>query len=216
MGTSPKGAGHSSCFLRRIRSSNNYLYKPQTSAAALPRSSESCRIVPKRRTELSIEDELLSLARERERASEAALATMWIEHPGKLRRQLRSDLARQVDLGRLKHSDDKVVQLSPPIDNRQELVCPSVQFRSDSELNFQIDLEERQEGWLVKRFKFHLHLPGRRVLMVRIHLNERVGHDPVTVPRCHFHIDDSSAHIPFPIISPRLMVALAPWPDTNS
>jgi hypothetical protein len=157
---------------------------------------------------LSIEDELLSLARERERASEAALASMLIEHPAKLRRQLRSDLARQVDLGRLKHSDDKVVQLSPPMENRQGLMCPLVQFVSAAELDFQIDLEERQEGWLVKRFKFHLHLTGRRVQMVRIHLNERAGHDPVMVPRCHFHIDDSGAHIPFPIMSPRLMVHL--------
>ncbi len=157
---------------------------------------------------MSLEDDLLSLARERESASEVALATMWIEHPSRLRLQLRSDLARQTDLGRLQRSDDKVVHLSPSINSRQELVCPSVEFRSDSELNFNIDLEERQAGWLVKRFKFHLRLPGRSVPMLRIHLNERAWHDPLTVPRCHFHIGDSRAHIPFPIMSPRLMVHL--------
>lgn len=157
---------------------------------------------------MSLEGDLLSLARERDGATEAALAKMWIEHPSKLRVQLRSDLARQVDLGRLKHSDDRVVHLSPPVNSRQELVCPSVEFGSGSTLDFTIDLEERQKGWLVKRFKFHLHLLGRRVPMVRIHLNESAWHDPVTVPRCHFHIGDSLAHIPFPVMNPRLMVHL--------
>ena len=157
---------------------------------------------------MSLEDELLSMARERESATEANVASMWLEHPSKLRRQLRSDLARQVDLKRLKRSDERSVNLDPPQANLQQLVCPAVEFWSDSKLNFKIELEELQQGWLVKRFQFHLHLSGRSIQMVRIHLNENVGHDPLTVPRCHFHIGNSKAHIPFPIMSPRLMVHL--------
>jgi hypothetical protein len=155
-----------------------------------------------------VSQELVSMARERESASDASLASMWLDHPSKLRLQLRSDLARQVDLGRLKHSDDRVVNLNPPANGLQELVCAAVEFRSDSKLNFKIELEDLQQGWLVRRFQFHLHIFGRSIKMVRIHLNHKVGHDPVRVPRCHFHIGDSKAHIPFPIMSPRLMVHL--------
>lgn len=148
------------------------------------------------------------MARERERASEEILTAMRLDHPGLLRRQLRKDLADQVDHGRLKHSDDNVVTLGPPTNNSQELLCPGVEFTSDSRLDFKLDLEQRQQGWFLRRYRFHLHLPGRRIPMVRIHLNEQVGHDPVRIPRCHFHIGDSQAHIPFPIMSPRLMVNL--------
>ena len=69
-------------------------------------------------------------------------------------------------------------------------------------------MEQEQGGWLVKRFKFHLHLARRSINMVRIHLNQEGGHDPLNVPRCHFHIGDSKAHIPFPIMSPRLTLHL--------
>jgi hypothetical protein len=157
---------------------------------------------------LSLEDELLSMALERENASEASVARMLLDHPGKLRLQLRSDLARQVDLKRLKRSADQIVRLSPPTNNFQELVCPAVEFWSGSILDFRIELESLQQGWLVKRFQFHLRLSSRSLKTFRIHLNEKVGHDPVKVPRCHFHIGDSKAHIPFPIMSPRLMVHL--------
>lgn len=157
---------------------------------------------------MSLEDELLSMARERESASEANLAKMWLGHPGTLRRQIRSDLARQVDLNRLKSLDDGVVHLNAPTGDVQDLVCTEVEFCSDSKLSFNVELERLQQGWLVKRFKFHLLLPGRSIQMIRIRLNEKSGHDPVTVPRCHFHIGDSKAHIPFPVMSPRLMVHL--------
>jgi hypothetical protein len=131
---------------------------------------------------------------------------MWFDHPGTLRRQLRSDLARQADMNRLKHSDERVVHLNSVDKTVQELVCPGVAFSSDSSLNFKLELEAEQRGWLIKRFKFSLHLVGRNIKMVRIHLNDRIGHDPVRIPRCHLHIDDSVAHIPFPIMNPRLMV----------
>jgi hypothetical protein len=85
---------------------------------------------------LSLEDELLSMARDRESVLEANVASMWLEHPSKLRRQLRNDLTRQVDLRRLKRSEDRVVNLSPPTDGLQEVVWPVVEFWSDSKLNF--------------------------------------------------------------------------------
>jgi hypothetical protein len=152
------------------------------------------------------EDELLSMAREREKISESNLESMWFDHPSKL--QLRSDLFRQVDLDRLKRLDDRAVTLNPPEKGLQEIVCSGAEFRSDSKLSFKIELEKQQQGWIVKRFQFHLHLSGRGIKMVRIHLNHKVSHDPLRVPRCHFHIDDSEAHIPFPVMRPRLMVHL--------
>src|SRR5258707_15537168 len=148
------------------------------------------------------------MARERESASESILATMWLEHPSKLLRQLRNDLALQVDRNRLKRTDDDVVSLGQSEKGLPELTCTAAEFRSDSRLNFKLELEKQQKGWLFKRFQFSLYLAGRNIKMVRIHLNERVSHDPVKVPLCHFHIGDSEAHIPFPIMSPRLMVHL--------
>src|SRR2546428_2478643 len=113
------------------------------------------------------------MARERETVSEANVANMWLEHPGKLRLQLRSDLARQVDLKKLKRSDDGVINLHPGTNSLQELVCPGVEFWSDSKLNFKVELEALQQGWIVKRFQFHLHLAlTRSIQMVRIHLNQ--------------------------------------------
>jgi hypothetical protein len=44
--------------------------------------------------------------------------------------------------------------------------------------------------------------------MVRIHLNPATLHDPLRVPRCHLHVGDSQAHIPFPIMNPRLILSL--------
>lgn len=101
---------------------------------------------------MSAEDELLSIARQRESASEADLAGMWLDHPGTLRRQLRNDLARQVDLGRLKGLDDEIVRLNQLGNELQELVCPAVDFRSDSKLDFKIELEELQQGFRARRF----------------------------------------------------------------
>jgi len=132
---------------------------------------------------------------------------MLVDHPGTLRLQLRHYLAEQANNGRLKQTYN-VPRLDTHEGGLQELVCEDVEFRSDSRLNFNVEMEREQTGWLVKRFKFHLHLARRRINMVRIHLNQEVGHDPLNVPRCHFHIGDSKAHIPFPIMSPRLMLHL--------
>jgi hypothetical protein len=44
--------------------------------------------------------------------------------------------------------------------------------------------------------------------MVRSHLNEISSHDPLAIPRCHMHIADSEAHVPFPVMNPRLILYL--------
>lgn len=157
---------------------------------------------------MSWEDELIALAHDRENASEAILAQMMVDHPGRLRLQLRHYLAEQANRGNLKRTYEYCPRLETHEGGLQELVCEEVEFRSDSSLKFNVQMEQVQAGWLVKRFRYHLHLPGRSISMVRIHLNQEVGHDPLNVPRCHFHIGDSRAHIPFPIMSPRLMLHL--------
>src|SRR5207248_9864326 len=35
------------------------------------------------------------------------------------------------------------------------------------------------------------------------------GADPLAVPRCHMHIGDSKAPVPFPLMDPRLILHLA-------
>jgi len=59
-----------------------------------------------------------------------------------------------------------------------------------------------QRGWSIQRFRFGLRFAGRSIKMIRIHLNGAGSHDPLKVPRCHFHIGASGAHIPFPIMVP--------------
>lgn len=61
----------------------------------------------------------------------------------------------------------------------------------------------------MREFEFHIYLPDtRRVKMVRIHLNATASHDPLKVARCHMHIDDGDAHVPFPVLNPRLILHL--------
>jgi hypothetical protein len=156
---------------------------------------------------LSLEDDLLALARDRENASESNLSLMMVDHPDKLRRHLRHYLAEQTNHGRLKQTYE-VPRLDALEGGLQELVCEGIEFWSDCKLSFNIQMEQEQGGWFVGRFRFHLHLVRRNINMVRIHLNQECGHDPLNVPRCHFHIGDSKAHIPFPLMSPRLMLHL--------
>jgi hypothetical protein len=157
---------------------------------------------------LNVEDELLLLAREREDATQAALHGMPFE-PDYLRRQLREYLSRQVRHARMKRTDDRIPRLAAVPGGLNELTCPGAEFADGGRLLFDIQLEESQRGWLVKRFRFHLHLPpSRNIKMVRIHLNPETWHDPVRIPRCHLHVGDSSAHIPFPIMNPRLILSL--------
>jgi hypothetical protein len=67
---------------------------------------------------MSIEADLLRLARDREAATETAL----------VRRQLRGYLSRQVDLGRIQHTKEKVPRLMTLDDGVNQLTCPGVQF----------------------------------------------------------------------------------------
>jgi hypothetical protein len=158
---------------------------------------------------VSIENELLRLARAREANTEGALAEMLLEPPNQLLRHFRAYLTRQVDYGRRKSTDEKIVQLAAVQGGLNELVCPKAEFSSGARLEFKIQLEEEQHGWLVKRFQFHVHLPRTRSInMVRIHLNAEESHEPLVVPRCHMHIGKSKAHVPFPIMDPRLILHL--------
>jgi len=159
---------------------------------------------------LSAEEDLLHLARDRDNQMEAALSAMLIESPALLGRQLRQDLSRQIDSGRMKRTEDRVPQLATLEGGLNELKCPGADFVDGGRLLFDIQVEDSQRGWLVKRFRFHLHLPPSRTIgMVRIHLNPGPLHDPVRIPRCHLHVGDSEAHIPFPIMNPRLILSLA-------
>lgn len=154
------------------------------------------------------EDELTELAQERENVCQANFSQIMVDHPGNLRLQLRSYLAVQADYHRLKRTYDNRPRLDTHAEGLQELVCDEVEFQSDSRLDFKVEMRREGTGWLIQRFQFHLHLAGRSINMIRIHLNQDVGHDPLRVPRCHFHIGDSEAHIPFPLMSPRLMLHL--------
>jgi hypothetical protein len=157
---------------------------------------------------LSWEDELQRLARDREVAYESSLSRMIVDEPGMLRRQLRTYLGMQTDYRKLKRTYDDAPRLNTIEGGFQELVCEEIEFQTDSRLSFRILMEPNQTGWLVKRFEFDLYLARRSINMIRIHLNQEAGRDPLRVPRCHFHVGNSKAHIPFPIMSPRLMLPL--------
>lgn len=60
---------------------------------------------------MSIEGDLLRLARDRDVATEAAVNGMLLETPDSVRRQLRAYLSRQVDCGRIKRTNEKIPQL---------------------------------------------------------------------------------------------------------
>jgi hypothetical protein len=160
---------------------------------------------------VSGDGDLLRLARERDNQMEAALGAMYLESPAMLGRNLRNYLSRQVDRGRMKHTDEKIPRLLAGGNDEkglQKLVCNAWEFASDAGLSFEI-VGQEQRGWLIRRFEFHLRLPSSRTIrMVRIELNTQSSHDPLKVPRCHFHIGDSEAHIPFPIMDPRLILHL--------
>jgi hypothetical protein len=156
---------------------------------------------------LSLEDELNELAWDRERTYEAVRQGTIQQHPSKLLRQLRAYLAELADHGKLKRTYDLPRSVTRPGDVT-EVICDGVEFASDSLLSFSVLLESSQQGWLLTEFEFHLALQGRRVGHVRIHLTRTGAHDPLRVPRCHIHIDNSDPHIPFPIMNPRLTVHL--------
>jgi hypothetical protein len=157
---------------------------------------------------VSIEKELLNLAREHEGRTAATLEEMSLVAPHLLQRQLRAYLSRQVDCDRMKRAGENVPLLQQAGD-LSELICPKVKFTSDAHLEFKIQLETKQTGWQVTSLLFHVFLaPGRNINMVRIHLKPEAGHNPLEIPRCHMHIGRSRAHVPFPIMDPRLILHL--------
>ena len=157
---------------------------------------------------MSWEDDLQSLARDREEEYQSRISQMVLDHPGTLRRQLRHYLAEQANRGTLKKTYDNVPRLVTHDENVHELVCEGVEFWSDSRLSFEIKLERDQRGWLVRQFRFELLLTGRSINRFSVHLNAAAGYDPLKIPRCHFHVGNTEAHIPFPIMSPRLTLHL--------
>jgi hypothetical protein len=156
---------------------------------------------------VSIEGKLEQLAREREGRTDGALIEMLLEPPDVVRRELRDYLSRQVDHGRMKRTIERFPQLATIAGGLNELACPEAQFSSGARLQFNVQLEEKQRGWLVRRFRFHVFLPQTRsVNTVLIHLNAETGRHPLVVPRCHMHVGGSQAHVPFPVMDPRLIL----------
>jgi hypothetical protein len=155
-----------------------------------------------------MEDDLINLARMREAQSEAVLSKMLLESPSYLRRQLRHYISRQVDRGRMKRPDEGIPRLETFQGGLDQLSCERAEFYSGTWLSFKIELRQQQGGWALERFQFHVHLVERRIHMVRIHLNNQTLHDPLAVPRCHLHIGGSKAHVPFPVMNPRLILDL--------
>lgn len=157
---------------------------------------------------MSIEDELMPIARQREDAAVEDLAALVLEHPGHLGRQLRADLHELlVDRGKIRHTNEKIVQLQTVEGGLSELVCADLELSSGARLEFRIQLERNQRGWFLRQFRFDVHLPRQRhIRVVRIHLKPDTWHDPLAIPRCHLHVGASQAHVPFPIMSPRLIL----------
>lgn len=151
----------------------------------------------------------MALARERDDATEHALTGLLIEGPSRLLRDLRTYLSRQADQGRIRKTNEKIPRLETGAAGLNQLTCDELRFCSGARLDFKIHLETYQAGWAIKRFQFHIQLPhARSIRMVRVHLNIQGWHDPLSVPRCHLHIDNSQAHVPFPIMNPLLVLHL--------
>jgi hypothetical protein len=155
---------------------------------------------------VSWEDELLELARQRHRLGSDP-EQLKVDHPETLLRQIRHYLAEQSNRRRLKKSYDGP-RLTDHAREIKKIESDEIEFHSDSKLTFSIELHQDRYRWEVKHFEFNLHIPGRAVDRVRIDLNLNHDADPVRVPRCHFHIGDGDAHIPFPLMSLRLTLHL--------
>jgi hypothetical protein len=152
------------------------------------------------------------LAREREDAYENALATMDVNGSSQLR-DLRAYLGRLFDRKCIKEPVEKAVQLQQEKDGVNKLTCSSVKFVSESRLEFTIWMEPQPPGWRISEFEFNLILPRQRdITAVLVHLNAERGRDCLKVPRCHLQIGRAGkhgkAHIPFPVMSPLLMLHL--------
>ena len=103
---------------------------------------------------MSVENELLELARKRDAATQFTLDELSMDPPHLLLRQFRYYLGRQVDHDRLRDLEEKPIQLVTISDDLQELASKTLRFTSGSELEFRIRLHHKQGSWFVKQFQF--------------------------------------------------------------
>ena len=96
---------------------------------------------------MSVENNLLQLARQRESETNGALLAILVDRPDYLLRQIRAYLARQADLGRMKHTNERIIQLDTVQGGLNQLACPDIRFSSGTRVNFDIELEPSQTGW---------------------------------------------------------------------
>lgn len=159
---------------------------------------------------MSIEEDLRRLARERAEAYEAAVASLDLDHPAMVFRQMRAYLFELENRRRIKRFEAGKLHLRLTGDGIQELRCDPMELTSGSRFEFTVKMRQQQGICRLLEFEFHLDLPAARsVGMVRIHLNPERPRDPLQVPQCHLHIGcGERAHVPFPIMSPRLTLHL--------
>jgi hypothetical protein len=156
---------------------------------------------------LKPDEELAQLARLRDEATQAALDALSVD-ADRLFRQIRHYLKRQTDYGRFGHLKENAVERET-VKGGWELKCKHLAFSSGSEMKFCIRLEAGQQHDAVRQFYFDVKLAQPRPIgRVRIHLNPQMGRDPLSVPRCHLHIEHSRPHVPFPVLDPRLILQL--------
>lgn len=158
---------------------------------------------------MSVENLLTKSADDHEEKIGTGYSAPLDDPPQVLKKYIRNYFGRLVDYRKLSIIDEKLPHLNSLNDGLNELMCPELAFLSGARLEFSIRFRQQQTGWLVTQFMFHLTLPSDRgVGMVRIHLNEGRSRDPIAVPRCHFHLGNSEAHIPFPAMHPVLILDL--------
>lgn len=159
---------------------------------------------------MTVESELQRLALERAEAYETAISALDLGDPARVYRQIRAYLAELEDHGRIKRFRENMLPLRAAQDGVQELRCVPIELTSGSRFEFTIKMRQQQGICRLIEFEFHLNLPpARNVDMVRIHLIPERPRDPLQVPQCHMHIGGGErAHVPFPIMSPRLILHL--------
>lgn len=157
---------------------------------------------------MTTEEQLTPLARRRDDAVTSA-AERGVSDPGNLYRQLRHYLQSLVDRKRMSTRVVDALRLTTQKSAINDLRSAVVEFASGSKLEFNIQVEKSQDGWMIVSYEFHLSLPqSRAVKMVRLHLNRAASHRPLHIPRCHMHVGDSEAHVPIPAMTPLMLLHL--------
>lgn len=101
---------------------------------------------------MSIENDLLQLARRREDQTDAALLANLVDRPDSLLRQIRAYLARQADRGRMKRTNEKIVQLDTVEGGLNHVACPEMRLSSGTRVHFDIELEPSQTACLTAHY----------------------------------------------------------------